>query len=167
MFLAEEGTRYTADFFVAINVDCERSYTYEKNLELFLTKYNESAIKALKELVDLFENTDRTLYIGFGFKESDQLNEEEILEELLGGNCATQEEVLKGARIFPDWYDKYAKTPEELQFITVKAERYIEEVLKPMEKVSLENKLNEILQKEDLKSSDKELLKTIANHLAN
>lgn len=165
IFVAEEGTHYTSNFFVAINVECEKTYSYRDNLILFLQKYNDNAIKALKELVDFFDNTDRTLYLGIGFKESDKIVQEEVVEKYLSGNYTTQEEILKDVRKFPEWYAEYAKNPEEINFITVKAERYIKEVLKPMENESLRNQLNDLLEKEELTNNDRVLLKEMAAHL--
>lgn len=165
IFVAEEGTHYTANFFVAINVECEKTYSYRDNLILFLQKYNDNPIKALKELADFFENTDRTLYLGIGFKESDKIVQEEVVEKYLSGNYTTQEEILKDVRKFPDWYAEYAKNPEEINFITVKAERYIKEVLKPLENESLKIQLNELLDKEELTINDRALLKEMATHL--
>jgi hypothetical protein len=165
MFIAEEDTKFTANFFVAINVECEKSYSYKKNLELFLAKYNANPLLALKELVDFFEQTERILYIGIGFKESEKIEEDKLAEELLSGKYTTQEEILKAIRKFPEWYAEYAKYPEEVSFITVKAEKYIKEVLRPLEKIALKRQLDSLLLKDDLTNKDKELLKTLAHHL--
>lgn len=165
LFLAEDGLSYTSDFFIAINVECEKSYSYSENLELFLKEYNDESIKALNGLENFFEKTNRTLYIGIGFKESEEINKEEFSSAFLSGKYSSQEEILKIVRKFPEWYKDYAKYPEEIRFITVKAEKYITDVLRPMERLALKNQMNEILEKNDLSNSDKDLLKTLAGHL--
>ncbi len=167
LFLAEKGTEYVADFFVAINVGCERSYTYKKNLDLFLQKYNDKPIEALAELADFFVNTERTLYIGIGFKNTEGIKEEDIIDKLLNNKYKTQEEILKDIRKFPDWYDEISKYPEDIKFLTVKTEKYIKEVLKPLENTALRKQLDGILEKDDLSNNDKKLLKELAYHLQN
>lgn len=166
LFIAEEGTKYAADFFVSINVECEKDYSYLTNLKLWFKNNNANTDSAYKEMVNFFESTDRTLYIGIGFKESEVYLKEELAEEILSQKYEVEEEILKKLRKFPMWFEEFAKWPEELNFITVKAERYIKKVLRPMEKEVLRGKIDEILSKEKLSDNDKTLLKSIVTHLA-
>lgn len=165
LFLAENGTHYTSNFFVAINVECEKSYSFEKNLQLFMKKYDERPLISINRLVDLFENSQRTLYIGIGFKESEKFDQDEVIKKFFSGEFDTQEEILKDVRLFPDWYQRYARNPNEVRFLTVKAEKYINDVLKPLENAALKNQLNDILKKENLTNNDKFLLKEMVDHL--
>lgn len=166
LFIAEEGTKYAADFFTSINVECEKEYSYLTNLRLWFKNNNANTDSAYKELVNFFDSTDRTLYIGIGFKESEVYLKEELAEEILSQKYEVEEEILKKLRKFPKWFEEFAKWPEDINFITVKAERYIKNVLRPMEKEVLKGKIDEILSKETLSNTDKVLLKSIVTHLA-
>ncbi|MED2737832.1 hypothetical protein [Bacillus toyonensis] len=166
LFIAEEGTKYAADFFTSINVECEKDYSYLTNLRLWFKNNNANTDSAYKELVNFFDCTDRTLYIGIGFKESEVYLKEELAEEILSQKYEVEEEILKKLRKFPKWFEEFAKWPEDINFITVKAERYIKKVLRPMEKEALKGKIDEILSKEKLSKTDKVLLKSIVTHLA-
>ncbi|MGN5651077.1 hypothetical protein [Bacillus sp. Brlt_9] len=166
LFLAEEGTKYAADFFVSINVECEKDNSYLTNLKLWFKNNNANTDSAYKEMIKFFETTDRVLYIGIGFKESEIYLKEELAEEILSQKYEVEEEILKKLRKFPKWFEEFAKWPEELNFLTAKAERYIKKVLRPMEKETLRGKIDEILSKEKLSNNDKAILKSIVTHLA-
>ncbi|MGF7534937.1 hypothetical protein AAGG74_14800 [Bacillus mexicanus] len=165
MFIAEEGTEhiFVSNFFVAIDVECEKSFSYEQNLNLFLEKciYNRT-IKALHTLLNFFENTDRILYVGVGFKGVSEIDKSQLIESYVGGNFDTREEAEYKMRKFPDWYDRFAKHPKDCHFLTVKAERYINNVLKPMENVKLQKIINNILMKTNLTTEDKNALQAMA-----
>ena len=164
--ITEQATNFTANFFVGINVGCEKSHSYKENLNLFLYKYNANPSKALQLLEEFFKTTERTLYVAIGFKESQVVNQEAFTAELLNGKYSCQEEVFKKLREYPDWYADYAKDPVELSFLTVKTEGYIKNVLRPLEKAKLKGQLNSVLEKEKLTRTDKALLTTLAIHLA-
>jgi len=170
LFIVEDTpnlSAFTANLFTTINVACEKDYSFKKNLELSLYKYNSDASSSLKAVKELFEETERMLYVGVGFKESQKIDEAKFTEEILSGKYATQEEVLKALRKFPDWYTSYAKDPKDINFITVKAEKFITDVLKPLEKSYIKIQLNDILLKEQLTKNDKELLKTLITYINN
>lgn len=170
LFIVEDTpnlSAFTANLFTTINVACEKDYSFKKNLELSLYKYNSDASSSLKALKELFEETERMLYIGVGFKESQKIDEAKFTEEILSGKYATQEEVLKALRKFPEWYSDYAKDPKDIQFITVKAEKFIRDVLKPLEKFSIKTKIDNILMKQELTENDKILLKNLMTYIAN
>lgn len=165
MFLAEEGTEhiFVSNFFVALDVESEKSYSYKRNLNLFLEKciYNRP-ILALHQIFSFLENTDRVLYIGIGFKGDSEIDKNQLLESYVAGTYETREEAEYKIRKFPDWYNSYAKHPEDCHFLTVKAERYINEVLKPMENTQLQKIINNILMKSDLTIEDKNVLQAMA-----
>ncbi|MGF9891429.1 hypothetical protein ABEX78_22460 [Priestia megaterium] len=170
LFIVEDTpnlSAFTANLFTTINVACEKDYSFKKNLELSLYKYNSDASSSLKALKELFEETERMLYIGVGFKESQKIDEAKFTEEILSGKYTTQEEVLKALRKFPEWYSSYAKDPKDIQFITVKAEKFIKDVLKPLEKFSIKTEIDEILLKEQLTENDKLLLKNLMIYITN
>ena len=170
LFIVEDTpnlSAFTANLFTTINVACEKDYSFKKNLELSLYKYNSDASSSLKALKELFKETERMLYIGVGFKESQKIDEAKFTEEILSGKYTTQEEVLKALRKFPEWYSSYAKDPKDIQFITVKAEKFIKDVLKPLEKFSIKTEIDEILLKEQLTENDKLLLKNLMIYITN
>jgi len=170
LFIAEETeniSAFTSNLFTAINVACEKDYSFKKNLELFLYKYNGDVVTSLNNLTELFETTKRTLYIGIGFKESQKIDEAKFTEEILSGKYQTQEEALKVIRKFPDWYASYAKDPRDINFITVKAEKFITDVLKPLEKSHITAQINNILLKNPLSDNDKVLLKNLMTYITN
>ncbi|QJX80099.1 hypothetical protein [Priestia megaterium] len=168
LFIVEDTPNllaFTANLFTTINVACEKDYSFKKNLELSLYKYNSDASSSLKALKELFKETERMLYIGVGFKESQKIDEAKFTEEILSGKYGTQEEVLKALRKFPEWYSSYAKDPKDIQFITVKAEKFIRDVLQPLEKYSIKNRIDNILMKQELTEKDKVLLKALMTYI--
>ncbi|MDU9693205.1 hypothetical protein WKH56_07350 [Priestia sp. SB1] len=170
LFIVEDTpnlSAFTANLFTTINVACEKDYSFKKNLELSLYKYNSDTSTSLKAIKELFKDTERTLYVGVGFKESQKIDQAKFTEEILSGKYTTQEEVLKALRDFPEWYANYAKDPNNISFITVKAENFINDVLKPLEKFYIQNQINSILLKRRLTENDKLLLKDLTTYITN
>lgn len=159
LFISEDDTFFTANFFVAFNVECEKSNSYQKNLELMLKKYIDHPSVAYQRTVDFFENTSRTLYVGVGFTESKTINYEEYTEKLEEG--MTEEEALKCVRKFPEWYQEVALDPISVPFVSVKTESYINR-LKRIEQNHWNEKMNTILMKEDLSETDHQELKELS-----
>ena len=170
LFIVEDTpnlSAFTANLFTTINVACEKDYSFKKNLELSLYKYNSDTSTSLKAIKELFKDTERTLYVGVGFKESQKIDQAKFTEEILSGKYTTQEEVLKALRKFPEWYANYAKDPNNISFITVKAENFINDVLKLLEKYNIKNQINSILLKRRLTEDDKLLLKDLTTYITN
>lgn len=159
LFISEDDTFYTSNFFVAIDVECEKEYSYQKNLELMLRKYIDYPVEAYQKLVHFFTNTNRTLYVGVGFVESIFINMDKYEEKLEEG--LSEEEALKQLRNFPDWYKAVALDPDNISYLSAKAEKYINN-LKRIEQIFWNEKMNIILMKKDLDEADHRELRKLS-----
>jgi len=148
LFISEEGTEgfFTSNLFAAMNVDAEKNFPLEQNEKAFSQNYNDDPNDILKDLKWFFVNTERTLFLGIGFIEttSPELRKEKfqhfgpdgqlheitkydlvIYEMMQSGKATTYAEASKQLRVFPDWYDKYCKMPDEVKQLTKTEEKEI------------------------------------------
>lgn len=167
LFIAEKGTNYAADFFTAIDVDCDSTYDFSKNLEEFKKKCIDQPLKSFAELVTFFEKTERMLYIGVGFTESQLTEEDEkkILRDFRGGLIKSYEEGARKYRNFPKWYKAFALEPEKINYISKKAETMINVHLKKAEENKLRQEIDKILDKKTITQKDKESLQSLSEQL--
>lgn len=156
LFLAETGTHFTSDLFIAINTNVEKEMSVSEKEMAFMEKYKDDPDEVLEELENFFETTDRTLFVGIGFVETSSTEEEEIsvLLDLQRGEIETVQEGLKNLRKFPRWYDLIAKMPEEVEFLT-----------KSEEKKLIMKKVDQILDKEKPTEKDRMLFTLLSQQL--
>jgi len=159
LFICEEGLFYTGDFFVALDVECEKENSYQENLELMMQKYTDYPVEVYQKVIRFFEETSRILYVGVGLVESKVIDFDEFMIKVEEG--MTEEEALKCVRCFPDWYRAVALDPDDIPYLSVKAEKYISK-LKRIEQSLLNEQMNAILMKKELNETDQQTLKKLS-----
>lgn len=166
VFVAEKNCDYKNNFFVALDVDASRHNTYEKNNDLFEKALETRELIALSELEKAFKETNRKIYLGIGFSESATYDQVEVINKVLNGPPKSDAELLKDLRSFPEWYDKHAKYPEELNFIPKQIVYFISEYLEPVHQKELRNKVKEKFESRE-SQNEKMILKELISELDN
>lgn len=184
-FIAEQGTEdfFTSNMFLAINVNVDKNNSLEENFEEFIKSYYENSDLMVAKLKSFFAKTNRTMFVGIGFVESTNPNlrktkvpffnpegkvEDVSLYELImsiaikEGKAESELDAAKKMRLFPDWYDKFAKMPEDLDFVTISEENAEFEKEKKLELEKVTNEINLLLDKENHTEEDKEKFKELS-----
>lgn len=167
LFMAEKGTSYTADFFVSLDVECEPHFTFEQNVEKFSQKYVDAPLAAFSQVVDFFEKTNRILYVGVGFVECELTKEDElnILQEFRNGLIRCYDEGAKKYRRFPVWYQNAAVDPSSLVYVSKRTESAVKDDMRRIERATIQQEIDRILDKKVLTKRDKELLQELSYQL--
>lgn len=129
LFLAESGTNYTSELFAAFDVNAEIHESNKQKKEAFIDQYDDDPYSIIAKIKAFFNETNRTLYVGVGFMES-ETTEEQIhrAQQLYSTGVANSpEEAMKMTRVFPEWYSDYARMPEEIDMLSIKKEAYSKE----------------------------------------
>lgn len=118
LFIAEKGTGYHDELFVALNVPVSKRYTLEQNEEKMLLHYESHPFKVVEQLQEFFKTTDRTLYVGVGFARTEPTEEEYMSIEFSYQTGLIESKIQAHRELrmkkFPLWYRENAKLPEEV-----------------------------------------------------
>lgn len=166
-FLAEEGTTFAASLFSAVNTNVRRGNSNEMNERAFQEAYLDDPIDVVKGLEEFFLHTDRTMYVGIGFSESD-LDEEQIMkvrEMLVSNQVEDHYEALANSRKFPSWYEENAKYPSEIFFVTKEEEEKQAQDLLTQKKENIMTEINALLDKEEKTEEDEKRFMELSNEL--
>lgn len=149
LFLAEKGSDYHDECFVALDVPVKERDSLEAQEERLLQRYEAHTTVIVEWLTAFFEETDRILYIGIGFKDTTPTEEElaSIEFSFQRGYIESRLAVYRQLRIkkFPKWYQQHALSPDVL-FKRLDSKKELETA----EHVgALLEKINEALEKED------------------
>jgi hypothetical protein len=148
-FIAEVGSQFTDNLFIALDVKLSTHGHAEENEQGFFNAYDGDPIECLKKLRRFFSETERTLALGVGFIEC-LTTMEDHFKAMIGvtqGEFKTMQEGLKKLRRFPVFYDRHAKTPE--QFNEVENEKLKNKIEDTMQQI------NDILDKKTQQEQDK------------
>lgn len=163
LFFAERGTErhYPIDVFTAIDVHVEGAKTIEEKRISFKKKFNDQNELIMKDLLNFFTNTKRTLSIAIGFKETVLTETDELLISLAlnEGKIKTIHEGIRKVRRFPTWFEEYAIMPEEAEQEIEKGEPNLE--IKEL----ILHEINLLLKKEKRSEEEEEKLTYLSKEL--
>lgn len=118
LFIAEKGTAYQDELFIALDVPARKTFTLEQNEKEMLQCYENRPYTIVESLQRFFNETSRTLYIGIGFVRTEPTEEEYMSIEFSyqAGLIESKLQAHRELRMkkFPLWYRENAKLPEEI-----------------------------------------------------
>lgn len=148
LFIAETGTAYQDELFIALDVQARKSKTLEENEQEMLIQYENRPFTVVELLQRFFKDTERILYVGIGFQATEPTEEEYMMIEFSynSGLIKSKLQAYRELRVkkFPLWYSRHARLPEEIV-------PHIKEPVTPEEifekKEALMKKINHALEK--------------------
>jgi hypothetical protein len=132
LFISQLGIEgFLNPMFLIEDLAVENSEAFYSKEQKYLNNIEKREMVILSKLGKFFKETKRTLYLGVGFEENLEINDNEIIEMMqeAANKNTSIESIMREKRKFPVWYANVAKMPEEVTFLNKNAEMYLTQYL--------------------------------------
>lgn len=136
LFVAMKDTEgFAYDIYCTLDVKVDPSEPFNVKSKRMEESVEYRELVCLQKIEHFFKHTNRTLYIGLGFKENLMYSEED-LKEIIGyeeNPIMNEEEIIK-RRKFPKWYSEVSRFPDEIFYLSKYVEIYLFDYLNKEER---------------------------------